>query len=160
MEMSLQTLLSWQFILFCLGIAALTSVVRKVVEFILDNPKVPASKTSKFWTELFLPILPIILGLVMAVMAKKFPYPMDASSALVRGLFGSVAGLLSGLVYRILAGMLRAKLPVNEKNDNNINLVPSNDMVDNVNATNDANTVVSDEELKKLAQQVKQTIKQ
>ena len=56
MENALQALLSWQFVLFCLGIFAITFVLRKVAEYILDNPKVPMSKASKLWTELLLPI--------------------------------------------------------------------------------------------------------
>lgn len=149
MEMSLQTLLSWQFILFCLGIAALTFVVRKVVEFILDNPKVPASKTSKFWTELFLPVLPIILGLILAILAKQYPYPMtDSASGLVRGFFGAVAGMFSGLIYRIMSGMLKSKLP---ENDNNMTTVV---------LSKDVDTVMSQEDLNNLAKKVKETINQ
>lgn len=59
MENALQALLSWQFVLFCLGVFAITFMVRKVAEYILDNPKVPMSKASKLWTELLLPIAPL-----------------------------------------------------------------------------------------------------
>lgn len=59
MENALQALLSWQFVLFCLGIFAVTFVIRKIAEYVLDNPKVPMSKASKIWTELLLPIAPL-----------------------------------------------------------------------------------------------------
>jgi hypothetical protein len=100
MDSTLEALLSWQFLFFCLSVAAVTFVVRKISEYILDNPKVPASKTSKLWTDLILPILPVFLGSVGALIAKQYPYPTGLNEASGRFAFGLVAGLLSGLVYR------------------------------------------------------------
>lgn len=116
MDTMLQALLSWQFLLFCLALAAITFVVRKIVEYVLDNPSVPASKESKFWKELALPILPVLLGCVGAVVAKQYPYPDGLTSISGRVAFGLVAGLLSGLVYRVVNSFLVGKVS---------NLVPS-----------------------------------
>jgi len=99
---------SWQFLLFCLAIAAVTFVIRKVVEyFILDNPKLPGNKASKLWRELLLPIGPVVGGALAGLVAVKYPYPEGISSVSGRVVFGLVAGLLSGLVYRVLSGMLK-----------------------------------------------------
>lgn len=99
---------SWQFLLFCLGIAGVTFVVRKVVEyFVLDNPKMLGNSSSKLWRELLLPIGPVVGGALVGLVAAKYPYPEGINSVSGRVIFGLVAGLLSGLVYRVIAGMLK-----------------------------------------------------
>ena len=113
MDNILQALLSWQFVLFALAIAAFTFVARKVVEFAIDSPSIPTGKMTKndrFWTELVLPILPVVLGGGGGYLAKMYPFPDGITSASARIAFGLVAGLLSGLLYRIIKGILASKL--------------------------------------------------
>jgi hypothetical protein len=110
MDTVLQALFSWQFVLFCLAIAAVTFVIRRVIEFVLDHPGIPASKSSKFWTDLFLPIFPVIGGPLGAWFASGYPYPEGLTSDSGRIIFGLVAGLLSGLVYRIAKSFLASKI--------------------------------------------------
>lgn len=113
MDTGLEALLSWQFLLFCLGIAAITFVIRKIFEFaVLDNPKMPGNKASRLWTELLLPVGPVFTGAIIAFFAKQYPYPSGIVSASGRILFGLVAGLLSGLIYRVIRGMLKSKIQV------------------------------------------------
>lgn len=110
MDTVLQALFSWQFVLFCLAVAAATFVARKVVEFVLDQPSVPASKTSKFWTDLFLPIFPVVGGPLASWLASGYPYPDGLNGTSGRIIFGLVAGLFSGLVYRIAKSFLASKI--------------------------------------------------
>jgi hypothetical protein len=113
MDNILQALMSWQFVLFALAIAAFTFVVRKVVEFAIDSPSIPTGKMSKhdrFWTELVLPVLPVVLGGGAGFLAKMYPFPDGITSGSARIAFGLVAGLLSGLIYRIINSMLTSKL--------------------------------------------------
>ena len=113
MDTVLQALLSWQFVLFALAIAALTFVIRKVVEYALDNPSIPTGKMTKedrLWKELLLPILPVVLGAAAGFLAKKYPFPDGLTNPSARLAFGLVAGLLSGLVYRVIKGTLAAKV--------------------------------------------------
>ena len=108
MDAVFYALFSWQFLLFCLGIAAVTFVIRKIVEyFILDNPNLPGNRASKLWRELLLPIGPVVGGALLGLIASKYPFPEGINSASGRVIFGLVAGLLSGLVYRVLTGMLK-----------------------------------------------------
>ena len=109
MDTVLQTLLSWQFVLFCLALAAMVFVLRKIAEYAMANWA--AAKDSKLWKDLLLPILPIVLGPVAAFFAKRYPYPENLQSPSGRMAFGLVAGLLSGLVYRIIKSVLASKLP-------------------------------------------------
>ena len=113
MDNILQALLSWQFVLFALAISAFTFVAKQIVEFAIDNPSSPTgnmSKNGRFWTQLVLPILPVVLGGSAGYLAKMYPFPDGISSGSARIAFGLVAGLLSGLVYRVIRGTLANKL--------------------------------------------------
>lgn len=113
MDSVFQALVSWQFVLFCLGIAAVTFVLRKGIEFsVLDNPKMPGSRTSKFWTDLVLPVFPVVFGCLVGLLIKEYPYPEALNSAGGRMTFGLVAGLFSGLVYRVAKAFFASKLGV------------------------------------------------
>lgn len=105
MDTIFQALFSWQFLLFCLAIAAVLFVIRRIFEYLMDTRKIDA-KNSKFWKDLILPILPVIIGPTAAYIAHQYPYPGGLSSSAARVAFGLVAGLLSGLVYRVLKSML------------------------------------------------------
>jgi hypothetical protein len=117
---------SWQFLLFCLGIAGVTFVIRKLVEyFVLDNPKMPGNKASKLWRELLLPIGPVVGGALLGLVAAKYPYPEGINSISGRVIFGLVAGLLSGLVYRVMTGMLKKTTEAASNVVNNVEAPPA-----------------------------------
>lgn len=103
MDLAISMLFSWQFVLFCLGIAAITYICRTIVEYFLG---VYNKKDSKLWTELFLPIGPPITGSIVAHLFKSYPYPQEINSIGGVIIFGLVAGLFSGLVYKIVKGLL------------------------------------------------------
>lgn len=106
MDLALSMLLSWQFVLFCLGIAALTYVVRIIVEYALAQYN---KLDSKLWKEVLLPIGPVVSGPFIAKIFESYPYPSDLKSVGGRVVFGLVAGLFSGLVYKIIKGLLGDK---------------------------------------------------
>jgi hypothetical protein len=113
MDTVFQALVSWQFVLFCLGIAAVTFVLRKAIEFfVLDNPKMPGTRASKFWNEFLLPVFPVVFGCLVGLFAKQYPYPDSLTSTSSHLTFGLVAGLFSGLVYRVAKAFLASKLGV------------------------------------------------
>jgi hypothetical protein len=66
------------------------------------------------WTEVILPILPVILGVIFSYFARRYPFP-DTFGASISGRidFGLVGGLLSGLVYRVLRALLLQKVNSN-----------------------------------------------
>jgi hypothetical protein len=105
MDTIFQALFSWQFLLFCLAIAAVLFVIRRVFEYLLETRQIHA-KNSKLWKDLILPILPVVIGPAAAYLAHQYPYPGGLTSGAARVAFGLVAGLLYGLVYRVLKSML------------------------------------------------------
>lgn len=109
MDTILQILLSWQFITFGLAIAAVVFVIRKIVEYLMET-YTSLSKETKLWNHLMLPILPVLLGVLSSYFFKTFPYPGGLSATDSRVIFGLVAGLFSGLIYRIVNGLLGEKI--------------------------------------------------
>lgn len=94
-------------VVFALVIWVLVLLQRKVVDVLL-----PKLATTKIWLELILPFLPVIMGGVIALVVKKYPFPETFSvSASSRLFFGVVCGLFSGLVYRVVKAFILQKLP-------------------------------------------------
>jgi len=105
MDPILQTLFSWQFLIFGIAVAAIMFVVRRTVEYGLAN-WTAASKESKLWNDLLLPILPVLLGAFGALIFKNYPYPDGLTTGSSRFIFGLVAGLLSTLFYRVIKALM------------------------------------------------------
>lgn len=109
MDNALNALLSWQFILFCLGLTGLTYILRTIVDYCFSLAN-KIAKDNHLWSNLVLPLLPVFLGAITAFIAKAYPYPLDISSASGRIFFGLCAGLLSGLVWRWIKSAIGNKL--------------------------------------------------
>lgn len=115
MDPILQVLLSWQFVLFGLAVAMIMYVIRIVAEYIAEVLHKNLG-SSKLWNELILPITPILLGLIGAILLKTFPYPgftPDAAGHFARGdrmIFGLVAGGFSTIMYRVIKSLLYQKI--------------------------------------------------
>lgn len=110
MEQSLTELFSLPFIIICLVVAGITEVLRRITDFILDNPNIPASKNSKIWTKLILPTLPLPIGVLIVNYFPNIPFPTGWEGKGTRSLLGFVAGLLSTLVFRIAKEFLKDKI--------------------------------------------------
>lgn len=109
MDPILQTLLSWQFILFSLSISAVVFVVKTVAEYLMSTYAVLA-KESAVWNKLILPILPIVWGGLLGFIFRRFPYPDALTHAGDRIMFGLVSGLLSTFIYSVVKGLLGQKI--------------------------------------------------
>lgn len=103
----LSIFITWQFLVLCVGITAITFIFKTIIEYsILNNPNMPGNSRSRFWRDLVLPLLPIILGVLFAIFAKSFPYPAVMTEIYSKFLFGISAGLLSPTLYRVIRAML------------------------------------------------------
>jgi len=108
--------------LFCLGIAAITFVVRSTVE----NAFVRLSE-AKIWKELILPIFPVIMGAIISAFATSYPYPEGFDSTSGRTMFGLVAGLLSGLLYRVIKSLLTSKIIIAQEKTEDLGIIGNTD---------------------------------
>lgn len=109
MDNTLQVLLSYQFLLFCLAVSATTYIITVIVNYIFST-KGRVIKDNVLWSSLILPILPVILGCLGAVAAKQYPYPVEITSLSGRAAFGLVSGLLAGLVWRWVKAIISHKM--------------------------------------------------
>ena len=125
MDTALQAILSYQFILFCLALSACTYVITIIVNYCFSVKGYVAKKIN-WWSNLVLPILPVVLGCIGALLAKQYPYPSDIHSGSGRFAFGLCAGLLSGLVWRLAKAMLNAKIAALQPNVAPVELSNSN----------------------------------
>jgi hypothetical protein len=100
---------SWQFNLFGMSICAIMFVLRNIVEYIIGLFGKDPTKW-KLWTDVLLPILPVFVGPTLGFCLQSFPYPNELVSNSDRILFGMVAGLLSGLIYRVVKSVVYEKL--------------------------------------------------
>jgi hypothetical protein len=109
MDTLLQSILSWQFLSLCLVIFAIVKyIVRSPIEYILTRYKQQWLK-NKLWNDVLLPVIPLIVGTIFALVAKQYPYP-NITSVSGRFVFCCAAALLSGLVYRIFKSILISKV--------------------------------------------------
>lgn len=115
MDPILQVLLSWQFVFFGLAVATVIYVFRLIVEYLALVLKKDLS-TSHLWNNLVLPIAPIVVGVLAAIVLKKFPYPgftPDTSGVVMRGdriIFGLVGGTFSTVMYRVVKSLFYQKI--------------------------------------------------
>lgn len=85
-------------VIFIVGIGAIVMLVRRIVE--RTAPRVIA---STWWPEVFLPLFPVVLGVVIALVAKQYPYPeVFAKAASARAFYGLVGGFFSSKIYRLI----------------------------------------------------------
>lgn len=86
---------------FCLFISLIVYFTRTFVEFyppILANKKI-----NNFWTELFLPTYPIVIGILIGAFIISYPYPALFVDGLAgRIFFGASCGFVSSWVYRVV----------------------------------------------------------
>lgn len=103
---------SWPTGLFCLGIYFLTFSVRRVLEHFF-----PHWVHSSIWRDVWLPTLPPIVGISVALLTRKYPFPPEISSMSARVFFGAVAGGVSAWAYKVIKGVLRKQWGVELPDD-------------------------------------------
>lgn len=99
---------NWQTVLFCLGIAILTYVVRTIVEAVWKG-----ADKNDVWNEVGVRLGPIGTGVGLVFASKTFPWPTQiVGSSLAMAFYGAACGVASAYVY----AAFRAWLTVAGKN--------------------------------------------
>jgi hypothetical protein len=95
---------SWQTVLFCLGIAILTYGVRTVVENVWKG-----AASNAIWNHVFVRLGPIGTGSGLALVSKSFPWPSEiVGSPLAMAFYGAACGVASAYVYAAFRAWLGA----------------------------------------------------
>lgn len=104
---------AFSFLLLSAFVYVLVFITRTVAEYAR-----PSLKVSKFWLDLFLPILPALLGALFGALVKGFGYPAEiGDSPLARVALGTVAGFFSATAYRIVKAFLASKAGIQQDHD-------------------------------------------
>jgi hypothetical protein len=89
---------------FVVGISVLVLTIRKIVEKAWT-----AGAVNLWWGDVILPTLPIILAVLIAGLAKQYPFPpVFAASLSARLFFGLVCGAFADLIYMKVKKLISA----------------------------------------------------
>lgn len=93
-------------VLFGLVVGIVVYGVRKSAEGV--RPTLPS---SKFWTEVVLYWMPLVLGgtLAPALGPNNFPFPKALTSWQALAMYGTVVGAFSGIIYSTVRRLLKIK---------------------------------------------------
>lgn len=94
----------WPLLLFCFLVFVITYVVRRVGEAVY-----PKLKVNHWWVELVMPTIPVILGVLSAILIKDFPFPIHEPSVGMRVVLGTVGGFLSSYSFKFVRAVIKAK---------------------------------------------------
>lgn len=107
LDKGLEVFMNWQTMLLGMAIYVASFGLRRVVE----TGWAGASK-NKWWNEVLLPLLPVFIGTLLALCAKKFPWPMPVSDSLsARVMYGIACGVFCGWLYSRIRSFMRAGQP-------------------------------------------------
>ena len=111
LDKGFEVFVNWQTAIFCLTIYFAMYIFRTVIEAIpASKVKIKGTISYHLWNEVFLPLGPFGTGVLIALLAKKFPWPMpvaDIRSAKV--MYGLVCGGGSGWFYGRFRAWARVK---------------------------------------------------
>jgi len=96
--------MTWNFLLLSLAISAILFVIRTIAENKWNL------KDNHWWNNVIMPIAPIVIGCLFGAIAVGFPYPAEIVKISGRICFGIVAGLFSGQTFKVVRGLLSAKI--------------------------------------------------
>lgn len=103
--------LTWQSVLFSVffsvGVYIIIFIVRRIAEVAMKNLNI--TDTHRLWRDAVLPILPAVLGAVLASTLKNLPYPPEITNISTRILFGGVCGFFSAGTYRFVKSFFAQK---------------------------------------------------
>jgi hypothetical protein len=95
LDSAFSAFVTWQTLLFCLGIAIFTYAIRTIVESVWKS-----AKANDIWNEVGVRLGPIGTGLILVFTSKTFPWPSQIlGSKLAMAFYGAACGVASAYVY-------------------------------------------------------------
>ncbi len=117
MDQILGQFFSLETIIFCIVVYIAVLVTRRLVETSAKYlskyvPEKYSSNITEVWREWVLPVLPMLIGALLAFAIVAYPFPaIFAVSVSGRVFFGIVSGMASGYVYRFFKYYSKKLLP-------------------------------------------------
>jgi hypothetical protein len=109
-----EVLFTWQVIVFTLSIFVFTHFVRRILEAVFPTIRkdTPLSTWQNIWDKVLLPSLPVLVGILMAALAKSWPWPPGLVKWTSRAIMGGVLGFFSTWFYMIAKSIIKDKFKV------------------------------------------------
>lgn len=103
LDSGLEIFTNWQTVALGLTIYVMTAAVRRIIE-----TGRPGITHSKWWREVFLPLGPVGNGIILALVARAFPWPEPVAGNLsARVMYALVCGLGCGWLYGRFRGFFK-----------------------------------------------------
>lgn len=103
LDSGLEIFTNWQTVALGLTIYVMTAAIRRVIE-----TGRPSITHSKWWREVFLPLGPVGNGIILALVARAFPWPEPVAGNLsARVMYALVCGLGCGWLYGRFRGFFK-----------------------------------------------------
>lgn len=97
LQQGFEIFFNWQTMIFCLCTYLVTQFVRSIVE---NAPNAKAFASGWLWKTVLLPSGPVATGIGLALLCKKFPFPMPVADVLsVKVMYGAACGMGCGWLY-------------------------------------------------------------
>lgn len=109
-----KAIFNFQTVYLCLAIYVLTYLSRRLFEgtwkvLVQQGEVKKGALPARIWTEVIVPVLPIILGGALSFAAKTFVWPDYAmKTTLARVIYGCICGLFSTFIYNRIRGWLKS----------------------------------------------------
>lgn len=106
MDKAFDIFVTWQTMVLGLALYVCSLGARRIVE-----TGWVGAKKNKWWNEVLLPAIPLLLGVLVAGLAHQFPWPdpiLKSNSFTARAAYGIAVGLTCGWLYARVRGFLRA----------------------------------------------------
>jgi hypothetical protein len=106
---------TWQVGVFTIAVFVFTLFVRRIVETVFPtlSRKTEVSTAQNYWEKIGLLFLPVVVGILMAVLVKSWPWPAAITKAGSRAIVGAVCGFFSTWGYRVVKTILTDRFKVN-----------------------------------------------
>ena len=106
--------LSWNFGLLACSVSIIMYVIKLNISYFINK-----LNSIQFYQKIVLPLLPLILGAIIAII-PGFPFPPEIITISSKILLGIVAGSLSGLIYKLFVRGIYGFLSVQPENSDKI----------------------------------------
>jgi hypothetical protein len=110
----MEDILSWETLVFSLAIFVFSLFLRRALEAVFPTlaRNTPLSTAQRVWEMVILPIVPVLVGILIALFVKTWPYPPGLTATGPRVLYGAICGFFSTWAYRVISALITQKFQV------------------------------------------------
>ena len=110
----MEDILSWQTGFFTLAVFVFSFFTRRTLEAIFPTLRkdTPDTVWTRVWEMVALPVVPVLVGMLLAGVVKNWPFPPSLENAGPRIIYGAVCGFFSSWSYRLIKTLVYQRFNV------------------------------------------------